>query len=739
MSTLVESSEPASRLQPTRWGTPSGILLPALIYLAVLVAYLPSLDGTFLWDDDDNITESVPLRSLDGLRRIWFEPGATQQYFPVLHTMWWFEYRAWGDDPRGYRVVNLLLHATAAALLARVLLRLGIPGAWLAAALFALHPLCAESVAWITEGKNTLSLCFFLTSLLWYLRAERIGDASPGAVESDPHEPLPRRVGFYFAALAAFAAAVLSKTNAVTLPAFLLVLFAWRNGRLTKRDWLGVAPMFVFGAVAAAIVVYVERTLLGARGAEFDWPWSERVLVAGRALWFYLGRLLWPYPLTFIYPRWHIDPAEIEQWLYPLSAVALPGVLWLLRKRIGGGPLVATLYFGGTLMPQLGLMPLYGQLFSYVADHWCYLSAPGPIVLVAAYLTIAAQRMTAGAAAAGETHVARSRVGTIAAVLLIAVLGALTHAQAKIYRDQESLWTDTLAKNPECWLAHHNLAVVRLDEERYVEAEAGIARALELHPQFKEAYTNQGLVAEKLGRLDDARRCYERALQIDPRHPYAHANLAKLLITTGKPAAAIEHLQAALEKKPDLPEARATLGLVLAATGRAADGLRILEEAVRRNPADVAALVNLGTVLAQQGKLVEAQAYFLQAVDVKPDSAPAQAALGGVLLAEGHTAAAVDALLQAVELDPRQTSAEFNLGNALVRMQRLTEAVAAYERAIHLDADHVPSRLNLAATLLRIGDRRGAEAQLREVLQRRPDEPNATKMLAALMQPTKSP
>lgn len=734
MSTPDESFEPIAPAKSNRWGTPSGVLFPALIYLAVIIAYLPSLDGAFLWDDDDNITESVPLRSLDGLRRIWLEPGATQQHFPVLHTLWWIEHRLWGDDPRGYRVVNMLWHATAAVLLARVLLRLRIPGARLAAAIFALHPLCVESVAWITEGKNTLSLCFFLTSLLWYLRAEGIGDATTIATGSSAVEIPPRHRGYYAASLAAFAAAVMSKTNAVTLAPFLLVLLAWRNGRLTRRDWLGVAPMILFGACAAAIVVYVERSLLGAGNAEFDWSWSERILVAGRALWFYFGKLLWPYPLTFIYPRWQIDPTDLRQWLYPLTAVTLPVVLWLLRKRIGGGPLVATLYFGGTLMPQLGLLPLYGQIFSYVADHWCYLSAPGPITLVAAYLTVAARRWSP----VSETR-STLRLAPVGALALLVVLGTMTRKQSEIYRDQIALWTDTLKKNPECWLAHHNLAVVRMAEENYAAADSGLVRALELRPAFKEAYVNRGLVAEKLGRLDDARRFYEQALELDPRHAYAHANLAKLLITTGEPTSAIEHLQAALRKKPDLREARATLGLVLAGSGRVDDGLRTLREAIERNPADVAALINLGTVLAQQGKLIEAQAYFLQAVKVRPDFAAAHAAFGALLLAQGQPDAAIEELRLAVELDPGQTSAEFNLGNALARMQRYREAVVAYERAIQTDPEHVPSRLNLSATLLRLNDRRGAEEQLRAVLERQPNNPTAQKMLAALQQPAKSP
>jgi protein O-mannosyl-transferase len=737
MSIAADCPVAASSAGRLRRGVPSGILKPALILLAVIVAYRPAIDGAFLWDDHDNITNNKPLRSLDGMRRIWFEPGATQQYYPVLHTLFWVEYRLFGEDPRGYHLVNLLFHAAGASLLACVLVRLGAPGAWLAGAMFALHPVCAESVAWITEGKNTLSFCFFAASILAYLRAERIGEPAAAGDAADGDEaaggelagvaaPSGRR-GAYALSLVLFAAAVLSKTNAVTLPAFVLVLLAWQRGRLTWRDFAGVAPMLVFGAAVAGVVVYVEKVHLGTSRAEFDWPWTERLLVAGRALWFYLGKLAWPDPLVFVYPRWQINAADPWQWGYLAAALALPLVLWKLRHRLGGGPLVAALYFGGTLIPQLGLLPLYGQLFSYVADHWVYLSAPGPIALAAAAMTVAFRKLAAKATVDSSTpfpSATTARLGAVGGLVVAASLGLLTHRQAEVYRSEDVLWSDTLAKNPDCWLAHHNRAVLRMGEQNYAEARAGLQASIALRPNFQDAYNNLGFVAAKFGEVDEARRAYERALEIDPRYAAAHANLATLLIDQGDDAGAIEHLEAAVARKPDIPAAMASLGLVLVRSGRTAEGIRTLETAIARDSADVPALVNLATVRAREGKLDEARRLFERAVETNPGSAEAFAGLGSVLVAQGKGADAVEVLAQAVRLDPQRVSVQFTLANTLVRLRRYGEAEMVYRQTIHAVPEHIPSHLNLAATLMQVGRGPEAEPHLDTVLRLQPNERN---------------
>ena len=710
----------ASRSKPAGW------LKPALLLIALLAAYSPALDGEFLWDDADNIVENVPLRSVDGLRRIWLEPGATQQYFPLLHTLWWLEYQICGETTRGYHVVNILLHFVACVLLTRVLRLLAVPHPWFTAALFGLHPICAESVAWITEGKNTLSLAFFLAALAAYLQSEGFTTSTAGApsdeIIADAAKASQRRRGWYLASIGLFTAAVLSKTNAAALPGVILVLLAWKRGRLTPRDFLRVAPMLAIATGVAAIVIHIETNVLGAGRDEFDWPWSHRILIAGRACWFYLGKILFPYPLTFIYPRWQIDPSDATQWLYPLTALALPPVLWTLRRRIGAAPLAVVLCFGGTLLPQLGLLPIYGQLFSFVADHWAYLSAIAPITLLAALLTNRA-----------EHHLSRP-AANVAACVLLAALGLLTHLQAENYRDEPSLWTDTLAKNPDCWLAYHNLAAHHLETEDFPAAAAGLARALELRPRFKEAYNNRALLAVKQRRRQDAAVDFRRALEIDPRFADAHANLALLLIDDHSWADAAKHLEAALERKPDFPQARASLGLLLARTGRVEEGLAALHEAIRRDPQDIKALVNLGAVLAGAGRLDDARAALERALQIDPDQAEAQAGIGNILMARGDAAAATNAYRSSLEINPRNADVQFNYGNALVHNKQTEDAVDAYRRALMLAPDHIPAHLNLAAVLLACGKTEEARVHIDVVLEIRPDHSQALALKSKLPQ-----
>ncbi|MDI1318806.1 MAG: hypothetical protein PSW75_01255, partial [bacterium] len=330
----------------------------ALVFLLILVAYLPALSGGLLWDDNGHITRT-DLRSWEGLFRIWSEIGATQQYYPLLHSAFWLEHHLWGDATLGYHLLNVLLHATTACLFGRLLQRLAVPGAWLAALLFALHPVCVESVAWISEQKNTLSAVFYLAAALAYLRF-------------DDGERTPRR---YVLATGLFVLALLTKSVTATLPAALLVVGWWRRGRLDwRRDVRPLLPWFVLAGASGLFTAHFESALIGAQGADFNLGVLQRCLLAGRVVWFYLGKLAWPADLIFIYPRWTIDTAVWWQWLFPLAGLALLGGLawWSRQSR---GPLAAALLFGGTLFPVLGFVNVYPFVFSFVADHFQYLAS----------------------------------------------------------------------------------------------------------------------------------------------------------------------------------------------------------------------------------------------------------------------------------------------------------------------------------------------------------------------------
>ncbi len=357
-----------SRASPSESFDPPFRWAAVVLFLITLLAYLPSLSGGLIWDDDAHVTKPE-LRSWSGLARIWTEPAATQQYYPLLHSAFWIEHRLWGDSPLGYRLLNVLLHATAAVLFAALLRKLSVRGAWLAAFVFALHPVCVETVAWITEQKNTLSLVFYLAAALAYFRFNET-----------------RRGSAYALATAFFVAALLCKTVTATLPAALLVILWWRHGRLHwRRDLLPLLPWVALGFGAGLVTTWVEFHLIGAQGEDYDLSLLQRGLLAGRVVWFYLGKLFWPVGLIFIYPRWTVEAVAAWQYVFPVGIIALIAALaWWTRKS--RGPLAALLLFVGTLIPALGFINLYPFKFSFVADHFQYHASLGIIAAAGAGL-----------------------------------------------------------------------------------------------------------------------------------------------------------------------------------------------------------------------------------------------------------------------------------------------------------------------------------------------------------------
>jgi hypothetical protein len=395
--------------------------LAALLILLTLIAYIPALQGGFIWDDNDYVSDNAALRSADGLRRIWTEPGAVPQYYPLTFTTFWLEYRVWGLSPAGYHALNVALHAVSAVVLWRVLLLLQVPGAWLAAAVFAVHPVEVESVAWITERKNTLSGACYLAALLAYLHF------AFGAAR--------RRWRLYGLALALFIAALLSKTVAASLPAVLVLILWWKRDRLDAAALWPLAPMFALGLGAGLLTAGVERQYVGAVGADWNLSAVDRCLIAGRALWFYAATLAWPHPLIFFYPRWRIDAGIWWQHLFPLAAIGLAALLAALRHRLGKGPLVAVLAFAVMLAPALGFVDVFPMRYSFVADHFQYLAS---IALIALAVAVGCRALR------GAPPGARAAVG--AGVL--ALLTTLSWRQGDVSLDQEALWRDTIAKNP---------------------------------------------------------------------------------------------------------------------------------------------------------------------------------------------------------------------------------------------------------------------------------------------------
>jgi protein O-mannosyl-transferase len=717
-----------------------------LLFGVTFAAYVPALAGAMQWDDSAHITAPA-LQSLKGLWRIWFRLGTTQQYYPVLHSAFWLEHRLWGDSVLGYHAANVALHAASACLFALLLARVrpggdGRIGAgeWFAAFLFALHPICVESVAWISEQKNTLSLFLYLLSALVYLRFDR-----------------ERRWVWYGAALGLFILALLAKSVTATLPGALLLALAWQRGSLGwRRDVAPVAPWFVIGACAGLFTAWVERNFIGAKGQAFDLGFLERCFLAGRVVWFYLGKLVWPSDLTFIYPRWEVGYG----WPWPLWSlclVAAAGLLYCVR-RWSRAPLLALLFFVGSLFPALGFFNVYPFLFSYVADHWQYLPSLGVIALAGEGAAAAGRRWLLGL---GGRERAGAR-GALAAggTAVLALLFALTWRQSGLYRDVPTLYADTLAKNPGCWMAHNNLGVYLNDAGMREAALTHLREAVRLKPDYSDAHNNLGDALSKgPGGEDEAIREFETALRIEPGMIQAHANLGLILVNRpGRISEGVAHLEEALRgnegdphyaglhvglgvafaKMPGrLPDAIAQfeealrlkpgavdvldgLGVALSRAGRPEDAVARFREALRLSPNNPAVHNNLGNVLSQMGRGPEAVLEYRAALRAKPDFAEAHVNLGRSLRSVGDGAEAIEEYREALGLMADSAEVRNSLGSLLLLQGKVGEALEQFGDAVRLEPGSAPYRNNLGIALTRSGRTGEAIEQLRKALELAP-------------------
>jgi len=691
---LADPAPPSNPSAPLRFLPLAAALA---IFGATLASYLPALRGGLLWDDAAHITAPA-LRSPGGLWRIWFRIGTTQQYYPLLHSAFWVEHRLWGDSVLGYHLVNVGLHATAACLFALTLLRIrpesGGPGmpavaAWLAAGVFALHPVCVESVAWMSEQKNTLSLVFYLLAALAYLRFDR-----------------DRKWGWYALALGLFVLALLSKSVTATLPAALLLVLAWRRGRLAwRRDVFPLVPWLLIGVCAGVFTAWVERNFIGARGQAYDLSIVQRFLLAGRIVWFYIGKLFWPNDLAFVYPRWRVA-SDLAWSTGCLGLAATIAILYRMR-RWSRAPLIAMLFFVGSLFPALGFFNVYPFIFSYVADHWQYLPCLGLIALASGGAVGMAQRLLERLG--GPRGLAARCAFAAAAASVLAVLFLLTRRQCVLYRDVGALYSDTLAKNPDCWMAHNNLGVYFTEKASWSEAISHLEEAVRLKPDQADAHNNLGNALSKVpGNSAEAISEFEAALRLDPGMTEAHANLGWALVNTpGRLAEGIGHLETVLQGNADNPEyaqVHANLGTALEKLpGRLPEAISDFEAALRLKPDEVDVRNDLGIALDRAGRPLDAVAQFERILRVRPDNPGAHNNLGNVLAKLGQGPEAIVQYRAAIRLNPGFLDAHFNLGRALRNVGDGQEAVAEHREALRLAPDSAEIRNSLGSLLLQLG------------------------------------
>ena len=588
----------------------------ALVALALAV-YWPTFANGYVSDDEIYIRGIEELRSLAGLRDIWFRIGAIPQYYPLVHTSFWLEYRLWGLEPLGFHAMNVALHASVAILVWRLLLVLRVPGAWLAAALFAVHPVHVETVAWASERKNLYSAAFALGSILAYLRF-----APADAAAED--ERAPHATRFYALSLALYVAALLSKTVVVSTPAVLLVVRWWKTGRIGARDLRPLLPFFAIGVPLSLLTVWVERVHVGATGAAWELTPPDRVLIAGRAVWFYLGKLVWPHPLGFVYPRWTPDPHAAWQWAFPATLVLLAIALFALRHRVGRGPLAALLLFVGILVPALGFFDVYPFLFSFVADHYQYHASIAAIAFGAAAWSLATRNARAA--------------GAVAAIAVLASLGVLAHRETYSYRDDLTLIHRGVVLQPDSWAAHYRLGAALQKERRFAEAIVEYQEALRLYPDYAPAHGAVGINLVSLGRNDEAAAAFERALAGDLDDD--HRATAQL-----------------------------HLGNVRVTQRRFDDAARAFRAGAALSPAPAEFEYDLGVVLRQLGDAAGARDALRDSVAHDPNAAKSRYALGAVLLENDDAAGAVEQLRAAIELDPDHAEAHALLDVALDRVR----------------------------------------------------------------------
>ncbi len=608
-----------------RFSERRGWLWGLLLIAFVFIAYAPVFHAGFIWDDESHLTRNPCIVGPLGLKEIWTSTQAV--YYPLVLTTFWVLHEFVGLNPLPYHILNVVMHAGSAVLLWRVLRQLGVRGAWLGAVLWALHPVMAQSVAWVTELKNTQSCLFYLLSIYCFLNWEKQSQ------------------------------------------------IIWRRRRIQWRDAVALAPFVAISALASAWTIWEQKFHARAVGPDWAQNWPERLIIAGRAIWFYLAKLFWPHPLIFIYPRWQLQPSQFTAYLPLLLGLMGLIALWFLPGKAGRAVFFAGAYYVISLFPVLGFFSIYFFRYSFVSDHFQYLASMGPVALVAAAGSEGFNRLAVSELLG--RGVAFVRLGLCTVVLLL--LGILTWQQTAVYHDLITLYTTTLALNPGCWMAHYNLGIALRDR----------------------------------GETDQAITHYRQAIALRPGYAEAHYNLGRLLAEKGEFNDAVDHYQAALAMNPDDAEAHNNLGATFVQQGRIDDAIAHYQKALAIQPDYADASCNLADALLSKADIDGAIIHYLTCVAALPNQPDAQYNLASALLRKGRIDEAIVHYEKVLELLPENANARINLGSAFLAKDRLVDAITEYKEALRLAPDNVAAQSNLAWLLATSPDpslRNGPEA-----------------------------
>ncbi len=635
-----------------------------LLIALVFISYARVFNADFIWDDESHLTRNPCIVGPLGLKEVWTSTRAV--YYPLVLTTFWVVHKFIGLSPWPYHLLNVLLHAGSAVLLWQVLRQLNVRGAWLGAALWALHPVMVQSVGWVTELKNTQSGLFYLLSIFCFLKwrerprithitriknTKEQGGApskapqrrfwsaatcrgfnarehgtSPECADMSAHSKTesPARWWQFAFSLLFFTLATLSKPSVIMLPVVLALCIWWRTGRIRWRDIAALAPFVLISALASVWTILEQKFHAGAIGAEWAQTWPDRLIIAGRAIWFYVAKLAWPHPLIFIYPRWKINSSQLIAYLPLVAAMAGLLALWLIRVNWSRAAFFAAAYYVVSLFPVLGFFSVYFFRYSFVSDHFQYLASMGPLALAGAGIVTGCNRLAASRR-------------------LLAALPSTPRHSA----------TPTLL----------------------------VGVAVELRPSYAEAHYNLGRLLAQKGHLDEASVHYEKALEINPADAEAHNNLGATLFANGHVDEAIAHYRKALAIQPDYADASC----------------------------------NLASALLSNGDLDGAIGYYSACLAILPNQAESQYNLANVLFQTGRMDGAIAHYQKVLELRPDSADARANLGSAFLEKGRVLDAIEQYRDALRIAADNVAAQSNLAWVLATAADpslRNGSEAVL---------------------------
>jgi protein O-mannosyl-transferase len=674
----------------------------------VFIAYAQVFRADFIWDDESHLTQNPCVIGPLGLKEIWTTAQAV--YYPLVLTTFWALHKFVGLNPLPYHALNVFLHAVSAILLWRVLRLLEVRGAWLGAALWALHPVMVQSVAWVSELKNTQSCVFYLLSILFFLKWE---DQGEGSRQAEPGTT-DRRSLVFVLSLLFFLLATLSKTSVVMLPFVLGLCIWWKRGRIRWPDTVPLAPFGLISLLASAWTIWEQRFHARAVGPDWTQTFPERLIIAGKAIWFYLGKLVLPHPLIFIYPRWDVHSSRVVSY-FPLVAAATGLVaLWFIRAKWSRALFFAAAYYVVSLFPVLGFFSVYFFRYSFVSDHFQYLASMGPLALTGAGIATLLCRVgeTPDHFVSGPGAVPRSRtiassrlglvlIGVLCGTVLVS-LGFLTWRQTAEYHNLFALYTATLKKNPGCWMAHYNLGIVLSEQGEADQAIDHYRLAVALRPDYAEAHYNLGRLLVEHGQLADAIAHYERAAAIDPADAETQNNLGVTFFGIGRIDDAIAHYQKALDIRPQYAEASCNLANALIAKDDLDGAIGRYKACLAAIPDQEEAQYNLASALLRQGRIEEAIVEYQKVLQIHPESADGHANLGIAWLAKGRAGDAIAEYTKALQIAPENLAALSNLAWLLAtssdpNLRNGSEAIQLAERA-----DSVSSRSEKHPTVLRI-------------------------------------